>query len=133
MRNAELLGGDNEVAWVGTFVGPREIANKQMTSSNGDANSFWLDGYNAINNANNVLASLSVVNIADQPTVEGEASFIRAMMLFDLVRFYAKPYVAGTTNSQLGVPIPLQPTRAITAEENLSRATDRRSVSTNHI
>lgn len=123
LRDAELLGGDGEVLWVGTFLGPREIANKQMNANNNDAAELWLTAYNAINICNNVLAGLSVVSEGDKAQVEGEALFIRAIAYFQLVRFYAKPYEAGQANSQLGVPIVLTPTRSISEESKVSRNT----------
>ena len=30
LRNAELLGAGDECLWVGTYIGPRQIFNKQM-------------------------------------------------------------------------------------------------------
>lgn len=123
LRDAELLGGDGEVLWVGTFLGPREIANKQMNANNNDAAELWLTAYNAINICNNVLAGLGVVAEGDKAQVEGEALFIRAIAYFQLVRFYAKPYEAGQANSQLGVPIVQTPTRSISEESKVGRNT----------
>ncbi|MFM8363391.1 MAG: RagB/SusD family nutrient uptake outer membrane protein, partial [Haliscomenobacter sp.] len=123
LRDAELLAGDGEVLWVGTFLGPREIANKQMNANNNDAAELWLTAYNAINTSNNVLAGLSVVAEGDKAQVEGEALFIRAIAYFQLVRFYAKPYEAGQANSQLGVPIVQTPTRSISEESKVGRNT----------
>ncbi|MBK6947810.1 MAG: RagB/SusD family nutrient uptake outer membrane protein [Haliscomenobacter sp.] len=123
LRNSELLGGDGEIVWVGTFAGPREIANKQMTIGNLDAQELWLDAYTAINRANNVLTGLGVVVEDDKASVEGEALFIRAICFFELVRFYGKPYEAGQANAQLGVPLVLTPTRGISEESKLPRNT----------
>ena len=123
LRNSELLGGDGEIVWVGTFAGPREIANKQMTIGNLDAQELWLDSYTAINRANNVLTGLDVVVEDDKASVEGEALFIRAICYFELVRFFGKPYEAGQANTQLGVPLVLTPTRGISEESNLPRKT----------
>lgn len=123
LRDAELLGGDGEILWVGTFLGPREVANKQMTVTNNEAQELWLTGYNTINIANNVLAGLDVVAADDKGWVEGEALFIRAISYFQLVRFYAKPYEAGQTNSQSGVPVILTPTRGISEDSKIARNT----------
>lgn len=121
LRNAELLGGDDEVQWVGTFNGPREIFNKSMIASNGEAQSLWLDSYDAINRANNVLSALEIVNADDRTVVEGEALFLRGMLYFELVRFFSKPYVAGQANTQLGVPLVTTPTRGISEEQKVAR------------
>lgn len=122
LRNSELLGGDGEVLWVGTFLGPREIFNKQMIAANFDAQELWLTAYNTINIANNVLTGLDVVATASKATVEGEALFIRSICYFELVRFYGKPFEAGQANAQLGVPLVLTPTRGIGADNKVSRS-----------
>ncbi|MDX1941270.1 MAG: RagB/SusD family nutrient uptake outer membrane protein [Saprospiraceae bacterium] len=123
LRNSELLGGDDEILWVGTFEDPGDIANKEMIAGNSDAEALWLDSYNAINLVNNVLSALTVVDEADRARVEAEALFIRGLLYFELVRFFAKPYEAGQTNSQLGVPIVLEPTRSIGETSKLPRNT----------
>ncbi|MBK6932071.1 MAG: RagB/SusD family nutrient uptake outer membrane protein [Saprospirales bacterium] len=113
LRDAELLGADGEIRWVGTFNGPREVFNKAMIAGNGEAENMWLDAYKTINLCNNVLSALDVVNADDRAQVEGEARFIRAMAYFQLLRFYGKPYEAGASNTQDGVPVVLRPTRGI--------------------
>ena len=121
LRNAELLGAANECMWVGTYGGPRQIYNKQMNSSNEDASDQWIDSYEVINIANNVLSALEVVNEDDRNRVEGEALFLRSLMFFDLVRFYAQQYQTATAGTQLGIPLVLTPTRGIDEESFVSR------------
>lgn len=123
LRNSELLAGDGELRWVGTFSGPRELFNKVITVGNGDVSEVWLDAYEAINIVNNVLSALSVVNEDDRAAVEGEALFIRSILYFELVRFFAKPYEAGQANDQPGVPIILTPTRGINEANQIARST----------
>ncbi len=123
LRNSELLGGDGEIQWVGTFVGPREMFTKQMNSDNADAEGTWLDAYQTINILNNVLSALDRVNDSDRNTVEGEALFMRGLLYFELIRFYALPYEAGQVNSQTGVPLVLTPTRGITDDSYVARNT----------
>jgi starch-binding outer membrane protein, SusD/RagB family len=123
LRNAELLGGANECLWVGTYGGPRQIFNKQMNSSNEDATAQWIDSYEVVNIANNVLSALAVVDEADRDRVEGEALFLRSLMFFDLVRFYAQQYLPGSASTQLGIPLVLTPTRGISEESYVSRNT----------
>jgi starch-binding outer membrane protein, SusD/RagB family len=123
LRNAELQAGEGEILWVGTFFDPREIFNKTMQTANLDATRLWLDGFVAVNICNNVLASLSVVAEKDRKTVEGEALFLRALANFEMVRFFGKPYVAGQANSQLGIPLPSQPTRGVDEASKLTRST----------
>jgi tetratricopeptide (TPR) repeat protein len=123
LRNAELLGGDNELQWVGTYIDPRQIYNKTMISTNSEAEVQWVDSYDVINTVNNVLNSLSVVKDADRDDVEGQSLFLRGLMYFDLVRFFAEQYKFGTANTQMGVPLVLTPTGAISASNYVHRNT----------
>lgn len=113
MRDAELMGADGEIRWVGTFEGPRFVYFHQQIANNAEAENMWVDAYYTINICNNVLGALEVVNEADRDQVEGEARWIRAMAYFQLVRFYGQAYQPGGNNSQLGVPLVLTPTREI--------------------
>ncbi|CAH1001417.1 SusD-like protein P2 [Neolewinella maritima] len=123
LRDADLLGGTGELLFVGTFNSPDEIARKRITTGNVDAEETWIESYEAINIANNVLSALDVVDADDRSRVEGEARFVRAYAYFDLVRFYALPYEGGETNDQLGVPLVLTPTREVGPDNDVSRAT----------
>jgi starch-binding outer membrane protein, SusD/RagB family len=123
LRNSELLGAADEIAWQGTYNAPREIYNHQIIAANGDITSQWIESYNCINICNNVLSALEVLNEEDRDNIEGQALFLRSMVYFDLVRFYAKPYEAGSANSQLGVPLVLTPTHGVTEANNVSRNT----------
>ncbi|MCU0363480.1 MAG: RagB/SusD family nutrient uptake outer membrane protein [Bacteroidales bacterium] len=123
LRNCELLGGTGEIQWVGTYIDPRQVFNKTMIASNSEAAAHWIDAYEVINTSNNILSALSVVNEDDRDRVEGEALFLRGMMYFDLVRFFALPYEAGATNSQLGVPLVLTPTDGINESSYVTRNT----------
>jgi len=123
LRNAELLGGNNEIQWVGTYIDPRQVFNKTMIASNSEAAAHWEDAYAVINTVNNVLSALNIVKEDDQPRVEGEALFLRGMMYFDLVRFFGGQYEPGTPNSQLGVPLVLTPTQGINESSYVTRNT----------
>lgn len=122
MKHSELLGGDGEITWVGTFNAPREIFNKQINVTNGDVQATWQDAYRTINICNNVLSAIDVVNADDQDRVRGEALFIRATLFFELVRLYAQQYDAANQNAP-GVPLVLEPTRSTGAENNVARST----------
>jgi len=121
LRNSELLGAEDECMWVGTYSGPRQIYNKQMNSSNEDATAQWIDSYQVVNIVNNVLSALEVVDEADRDRVEGEALFLRSLMFFDLVRYFAQQYQSGSAATQLGIPIVLTPTRGIDENSFVSR------------
>ncbi len=117
------FGGTGELLFVGTFNSPDEIARKQITTGNADAEARWIESYEGINIVNNVLSALDVVNADDQARVEGEARFIRGLLYFDLVRYYGQAYEGGEANDQVGVPIVLTPTRGISDENDVTRAT----------
>jgi tetratricopeptide (TPR) repeat protein len=123
LRDAELLGGNGEIQWVGTYIDPRQVFNKTMIASNSEAFTHWSDAYQVINTANNILTAVNVVKAADRDRVEGEALFLRGLMYFDLVRFFAEQYKFGTANTQLGVPLVLTPTHGIDAASFVGRNT----------
>lgn len=123
LRNSELLGADDECLWTGVYAGPRQIFKKQMDASNEDVTSLWLESYEVINIANNVLSALDVVNEADRERVEGEALFLRSLIFFDLVRFYALQYRFGEVNSQYGIPLVLNPSSGGDGTSNKGRNT----------
>lgn len=113
---SELQGGENYITWRGTFVSYREVFQKTTQAINTDVERTWLRAYAAINTVNNVLEALDKVQTADLKTqLEGEAHFIRGIMYFELVRYYALPWGATANNSQLGVPLILRAT--ITSEQ----------------
>lgn len=120
---AELQAADGEIAWVGTFNQPREIFGKNILTTNTFVRNNWSGSYYTINICNNVLSAVNKLLPTDRDRVEGEALFIRGAVYFELVRFFGKPYSAGNTTTNLGVPLVLTPTRAITEQSNLARAT----------
>ena len=118
----DLLGDDAEVRFGGTFATIDELWRKTITTNNGVVQSTWLQGYIAIDRANNVLASLDKVAIADKARVEGEARFIRGLAYFELVRLWGKSWGDGDNNANLGVPIVTMPTRVVSSEDSRPRA-----------
>jgi hypothetical protein len=120
-RNAELYGGEGEIIWLGTYVGPKEIFLRQILVTNDDVVALWTDAYFCINICNNVLSALTVVNEADRNRVEGEAKFLRACVYFELVRFFGQQYEAGQNNSQLAVPLILTPTQTLADNSTIAR------------
>src|SRR5918993_209152 len=118
-----LLGDFNEISWSGTFQGLTQISNKNIPVDNGFVRDTWLAAYKTINDVNNVLSALSVVQANQVDRVEGEASFIRGSVYFDLVRLYAKAYNDGAPAGNPGVPIILTPTRGITDADLVPRST----------
>jgi starch-binding outer membrane protein, SusD/RagB family len=123
LRNCELLGGNGELQWVGTYIDPRQIFNKTMLTTNSEVYLQWRDAYVVINTVNNILSAINVVKAEDRDRVQGESLFLRGLMYFDLVRFFGKQYQTGIQNTQPGVPLVLTPTTVINQSSYVSRAT----------
>lgn len=119
---SQLLTDNGEEVFNGTFSTLDEIWNKAITSRNAVVRDIWLDSYNTINRANNVLSALDVVDEDLRDQVEGEARFIRGITYFSLVNLFAKTWGDGDNNANPGVPLVTTPTRAITAEDSRPRA-----------
>ena len=106
---SELIANDGDLYWNGTFVQPAEYDEKAMLADNSFVRDIWMNAYNINNQSNIVLENLNVITDADQKTIaEGEAKFLRGLVYFDLARLFAKPYISGSANSQLAVPIVLE-------------------------
>ena len=120
---ADFLANTNAIEWYGTYEELTQTINKSILKTNTFVNNVWAAGYTAINDANNVLAAVSKVDAAKKNKVEGEAKFIRGAVYFDLVRLYGKAYNDGSPATNLGVPIVLTPTTAVTDESYVTRAT----------
>ncbi|QVY65190.1 RagB/SusD family nutrient uptake outer membrane protein [Polaribacter sp. Q13] len=104
---ADLLGNTTQMSWGGTFVDPRQFNSKSVLVDNAFVEEVWGNSYEVINQANLVIDNLEVITNGAADIAEGEAKFLRALMYFDLVRHFGKPYVAGASNTQLGVPLRL--------------------------
>ncbi len=107
---SELLANDGELSWQGTYLQPRQYNDKDITTTNSFVRDAWLFSYEVNNMSNIILANLDkFTDKSEHDRVEGEAKFLRGLVYFDLVRFFALPYEAGSVNSQLGVPLVLKP------------------------
>lgn len=119
----DLLGDNRDVVFGGTYAAIDEIWRKAVTTSNTYTRDFWLDGYNAINRANNVLSALDKVGQANRANIEGQALFIRGALYFELVKAFAKDWNDGTPASNPGVPLVLTPTNSVTEADYRARNT----------
>lgn len=110
---SDLLADAGQVNFIGTFQDLRDLANKNQITTNGVAGGIWANGFSNINNVNTVLDKIDLITDADQKAiVEGEAKFIRGVIYYYLVNFYGQPYSDGNANSNLGVPLVLEPVYA---------------------
>lgn len=111
LRNSELMAANDEIVFSGTFNDVSDLYRKEMITANTDVTNMWIAAYATINTVNNVLSALDVVNEEDRDQVEGEALFLRGLSYFELVQFFALPYSAGSTTTNLGVPLMLTENR----------------------
>ena len=116
LLNADLLASENYMAWAGTFAQYDEISAKEMSSTNSSVTRMWSKGYAAINLANTVLANLANAPEDDQDRFKGHALFIRGIVQFELLRFWADP------TQDLGIPLMTEHTESFEAIKSPSRA-----------
>lgn len=85
------------------------------TVTNGNAQGVWQSAYSTILRANNVINS-SLQGSAEIDQLRGEALSLRALMYFELVKFYAKPFTVDPNG--IGVPIILEYDPALKPQRN---------------
>jgi hypothetical protein len=91
LLNADLLASENYMQWKGTFNQYNEISKKAISATNSSVTRMWRKGYAAINQANTILESLTGVKESERNYYRGQALFIRGIMHFELMRFWAEP------------------------------------------
>lgn len=105
--------GDN-LDFTGTFQTDREIGLRNITTANTAIRDMWSTIYQAVNNANNVLAAIPTVSELDEATARqyrGEALFLRSLAYSRANLYWA------------GVPLVLEPTVGISDQSLVARAT----------
>jgi hypothetical protein len=75
-------------------------------STGGSIANMWNTGYRAIARANFVLSFEGQITGASVEQNFAEARALKALTLFNLVNYYARPY--GTTDQELGIPVPTE-------------------------
>lgn len=112
---SDLLGanGSTRLIWDGTFSQWRNMYRKSLNKNESTVAGKWIAAYRAINIVNNVLANLDKISSdpadPERRRVEAESKFIRGILYFELVRFYAQSWGFEAGNTHLGVPIVLTP------------------------
>lgn len=114
----DLLANADQVDFVGTFTDYKDLSNKNQTKADAIPASIWENSYLIIENMNTVLDNLKLVDKDAQDEVSAEAKFMRGVAYFELVNFFAKPYSAGNTASNAGVPVVLEPTYIYDSTKN---------------
>lgn len=105
----------------GSFSTWQEVARFEIPADNGTVESQWQTLYDGINRANNVLAHIEDVPDITREQIDrwrGEALFVRAILHFQLVRYFAQPYGFTADNSHRGVPYMTEPGEGA-GEQNL--------------
>jgi len=92
-------------AWRNMYIWKKEIWEN-------DAQLDWNTAYNKIFISNVALEVLEKINpetsnVTAYNNAKGNALFMRAHAFLDLAHIYSRPYVAGTANSDLGIPLRL--------------------------
>ncbi|MEM9326411.1 MAG: RagB/SusD family nutrient uptake outer membrane protein [Bacteroidota bacterium] len=107
---SEMLSADGNVVWGGSFSTYREAFNKAFATTNTMVRDNWIRGYDVINSTNIVLANLDLAETTEtRANLEGQARAIRAIVYFNLVRFYSQPWGTGSEANDPGVPLVLEP------------------------
>ncbi len=105
------LYADN-MAQPGTFPSWDQIEVRNILTDNAEVTNMWNSMYSTINRANTVIAAIP--NIAD-PTLDknkalAEARALRAMIYFDLLRYWGGSNNGFNKSGGVGVPLKLTPT-----------------------
>lgn len=114
IRNSSLYGRDVQLrgdmiadnAYISATNSNRFLEYFQLnyTAITASVGTNWNSSYAAILRANNVISSTIAAN-TNISQYRGEALALRALLYFDLVKQYAKPYTAATAATDLGVPL----------------------------
>nr|WP_298997580.1 RagB/SusD family nutrient uptake outer membrane protein [uncultured Allomuricauda sp.] len=99
----------DNVRFAGSFTSLQDIDQFETLATNTSIDNIWLDGYQLINAANNIINNLpetTATDISEGQISEfiGEAKFLRALTYFQLVNLFAQPFQFNG-GSNLGVPI----------------------------
>jgi tetratricopeptide (TPR) repeat protein len=73
-------------------------------TTSGHATNFWVQSYFVVGAANKIIAAIPDNSTADLRQLKGENLFLRAMMHFNLVRVFGRPYTQNNGDNP-GVPI----------------------------
>lgn len=102
---SEMIANDQEIKFQGTFQEFRDLANKDMVSSFYFGEIAWETAYMAINNVNLIIDNIGSVEEQDEDRlswIKAQASFLRGLLYFDMIRFYGFPYGPdGMTNADI--------------------------------
>ncbi len=121
----DFLADNGDLFYYDSFIEFTELINKSVATTNAYVYNTWGFNYATINNANTVLSQLSLVDTTGGTNlrVKGEAEFLRALSYFELVRLFGIAYTQGDPTVNLGVPLILKPTLAVSDSNKVARNT----------
>lgn len=134
MLYADAKGGDFTIRSQGR--GNDYLYTFNHSASSGSGSAYWYQIYYCLAQVNTLLTAMenaeqSADVLEDFSLFKGQALTLRALMHFDLVRMYGKPYTYSDAPSSYGVPIVTealdalsQPTRATVAQVYTQILTD---------
>ncbi|WP_172644665.1 RagB/SusD family nutrient uptake outer membrane protein [Flavihumibacter sp. ZG627] len=119
------MGADN-INHTGTFPSFAQIFNKQILADNVELSNMWNAIYNAINRANNIIASAELITdpAFNKSSAIGEARFLRALLYHDLLRYFGGSPNGYNKSGGVGVPLFTVPTLAPSDAAPKARATE---------
>lgn len=107
---------------IGTWDFYREMDTYAVSADNTELLDLWTFIYRTVNQANNLIAEVPKIEAtqAQKDNILGQAHFLRGLAFFDAARVWGGvPGVVG----QLGVPLPLTPSRGVDESSFPARAT----------
>ena len=103
----------DNVNFVGSFNTLQQVNNFAVASDNGSIAEIWEDSYEAILQANLIIANVAGVDDdnfseAERNKIIGEARFVRAICYFQLCNFFAQPFQF-QNGENLAIPLITEP------------------------
>ncbi len=101
----------DNASWSGSFEQWAQISSHNIDLTNSQVGDVWDGTYAALNDINLIIEAVDAGEIDDADfaqaadRIKGEALFLRAMLHFEAVRMWAKPWGYTASNSHAGVPI----------------------------
>ena len=119
------LGGGN-LSHVGTFPTFAQVANNQILTDNVNISDMYTAIYSGINVANTIIAAIPAITDAslDKDATLAELRTLRALMYFDLVRYFGGSNDGYSKASGVGVSIKLTPTLTEADANPVARSTE---------
>jgi hypothetical protein len=110
MVYADILGGNIKFSKTSNLR-LDDVYDAAQNAQESSMNETYADLYSELNNVNNIIKYTPTAegSVAEKAKVIAEAKCIRALIHFDLVRIYARPFNFTADGSHLGIPIVLKP------------------------